>query len=37
MTIWFSDDANRVPIRGKLDLIVGSVKIDLIQYEGLKY
>ena len=37
MTIWFSDDANRVPIRGKLDLIVGSVKIDLIHYEGLKY
>jgi hypothetical protein len=37
MTIWFSDDANRVLIRGKFDLIVGSVKIDLIHYEGLKY
>jgi hypothetical protein len=37
MTIWFSEDANRVPIRGKFDLIVGSVKIDLIHYEGLKY
>ena len=37
MTLWFSDDANHVPIRGKFDLIVGSVKCDLIQYDGLKY
>jgi len=37
MTLWFSDDANRVPIRGKFDLIVGSIKMDLIKYEGLKY
>jgi hypothetical protein len=37
MTIWFSDDPNRVPIRGKFDLIVGSIKCDLIQWEGLKY
>jgi len=37
MTLWFSDDANRVPIRGKFDLIVGSVKCDLIKFEGLKY
>ena len=26
MTLWFSDDPNRVPIRGKFDLIVGSIK-----------
>ena len=37
MTLWFSEDANRVPIRIKFDLIVGSVKCDLIKYEGLKY
>jgi hypothetical protein len=37
MTIWFSDDPNRVPIRGKFDLIVGSIKCDLIHWEGLKY
>jgi hypothetical protein len=37
MTIWFSDDANRVLIRGKFDLIVGSIKCDLIHWEGLKY
>ena len=37
MTLWFSDDANCVPIRIKFDLIVGSVKCDLIKFEGLKY
>lgn len=37
MTLWFSDDANRVPVRGKFDLIVGSIKMDLIKFEGLKY
>jgi hypothetical protein len=37
MTLWFSDDQNCVPIRGKFDLIVGSVKCDLIEWSGLKY
>ena len=37
MTLWFSDDKNCVPVRGKFDLIVGSVKCDLIKFEGLKY
>ena len=37
MTLWFSDDANCAPIRGKFDLIVGSVKCDLLKYEGFKY
>jgi len=37
MTLWFSDDRNCVPIRGKFDLIVGSVKCDLIEWDGLKY
>ncbi len=37
MTLWFSDDGNCVPIRGKFDLIVGSVKCDLIEWDGLKY
>lgn len=37
MTLWFSDDGNVVPIRGKFDLIVGSIKCDLIEWEGLKY
>jgi len=37
MTIWLSADRNRVPVRVKFDLKVGSVKIDLIEYSGLKY
>jgi hypothetical protein len=37
MTLWFSDDGNCAPIRGKFDLIVGSIKCDLIEWEGFKY
>lgn len=37
MTIWLSADRNRVPIRVRLDLKVGSIKVDLIEYSGLKY
>ena len=37
MTIWLSADRNHVPVRVKFDLKVGSVKIDLIEYSGLKY
>ncbi len=37
MTIWLSDDRNRVPIRVKFDLTVGSIKCDLIEFSGLKY
>ncbi|HYW96546.1 MAG TPA: DUF3108 domain-containing protein [Bacteroidales bacterium] len=37
MTIWLSDDSNRVPIRVSFDLKVGSIKCDLIEYSGLKY
>ncbi len=37
MIIWLSDDGNCIPIRGRFDLIVGSIKCDLIEWEGLKY
>ena len=37
MTIWLSDDPNRVPIRVRFDLKVGSIKCDLVEYSGLKY
>ena len=36
MTIYLSDDANRVPVRVEFNLKVGSVKCDLIEYSGLK-
>lgn len=37
MTIWFSDDGNRVPLRVESALAVGSVKADLVSYKGLRY
>jgi len=36
MSIWISKDNNFVPIRIQMDLMVGSVKCDLVQYSGLK-
>ena len=35
MTIWISDDQNKVPIRLQTNLLIGSLKIDLHQYSGL--
>jgi hypothetical protein len=37
LTIWISDDQNRVPVRIKASLLVGSIKADLDSYKGLKY
>ncbi len=37
MTIWLSDDRNRVPVRVSFNLTVGSIKCDLIEYTGLRY
>ncbi len=35
MTVWITDDKNRIPIRAEAELFVGSVKMDLKSYEGL--
>ena len=35
MTIWISDDANKVPIRVTSDLLVGSINMDLVEYKNL--
>lgn len=35
MTIWVSDDANRIPVRVQTDIWVGSLKVDLTGYSGL--
>lgn len=37
LTIWISDDDNKLPIRVKANLLVGSIKADLDSYKGLKY
>ena len=35
LTVWISDDNNRLPIRIKADLAVGSIKADLDAFKGL--
>ena len=37
MTVWISDDANHIPVRVETPLVVGKVKIDLVEYEKLRY
>ena len=37
MTVWFSDDENKIPVSIKFDMLVGSFKCDLIKFENLKY
>lgn len=37
LTVWISDDKNKMPIRIKADLAVGSLKADLDAYKGLKH
>ena len=37
MTVYVSDDDNKVPLRIESPLIVGSVKVDLMSYKNLRY
>ncbi len=36
LTVWISDDENKIPLRIKASLAVGSLKADLESYKGLK-
>ena len=36
LTIWISDDENKIPIRLKANLAVGSLKADIETFKGLK-
>ena len=36
LTVWISDDGNKLPLRIKASLAVGSIKADLDDYRGLK-
>lgn len=36
LTVWISDDDNKVPLRIKASLAVGSIKADIDSYKGLK-
>lgn len=37
MTVWVSDDANKVPVRIESAIVVGSVKVDMMGYRNLRY
>ncbi len=36
MTVWVTDDANKVPIRVESPIIVGKVRIDMTSFQGLR-
>ena len=36
LTVWISDDDNKIPVRIQAKLIVGSIKADLESFKGLK-
>jgi hypothetical protein len=36
LTVWISDDDNKIPIRIKASLAVGSLKADIEAFKGLK-
>jgi len=37
MMVWVTDDANHIPIRIESPISVGSVKVDMMGYKGLRY
>ena len=37
MIVWITDDENHIPVLGESEIVVGSVKMELSGFEGLKY
>ena len=37
MTVWVSDDPNHIPLRIESPITIGSVKVDMMRYRGLRY
>ncbi|MDT0557799.1 DUF3108 domain-containing protein [Ichthyenterobacterium sp. W332] len=37
LTLWVSEDKNKIPLKIKADLAVGSLRADLVSYKGLKH
>ncbi|MFK7832878.1 MAG: DUF3108 domain-containing protein [Winogradskyella sp.] len=37
LTLWVSADKNKIPLRIKADLAVGSLRADLVEFKGLKH
>ena len=37
LTVWVTDDGNKMPVLIKADLAVGSLKASLVQFKGLRH
>lgn len=37
MTVWISDDKNKIPVRIESPISVGSIKVDMMNYKSLRY
>src|SRR5690606_39811080 len=37
MFLWITNDANRIPVKAKVEILIGSLTLDLKAYENLKY
>lgn len=37
MTVWVSDDRNKIPVRIESPIVVGTVKVDMMGYENLRH
>ena len=35
LTVWITDDANKIPVMVKADILVGSIKMEMTNWEGL--
>jgi hypothetical protein len=35
LNVWISDDGNHIPVRAQAEILVGSIKMDLLEYKGL--
>ena len=37
MTIWVTDDENHIPVRIETPIVVGTIKVDMVGYENIRY
>ena len=37
MNVWVSDDPNHIPLRIESPIVIGSIKVDMMQYRNLRY
>ena len=37
MTVWISDDKNKIPVRIESPISVGSIKVDMMTYRNLRH